>query len=50
MLVHEAKYRNLWYSATVSFVQGIGLVSWHSFISAIHAAKERRVLLSYFRA
>ena len=50
MLVHGAKYRNPWNSATIDFVQGIGLVSWSSFISAIHAAKERLVLLSYFRA
>jgi hypothetical protein len=33
--------------SSVRYVQGIGLVRWKSFISAIHAMKEELVLLSY---
>lgn len=33
--------------SSVRYVQGVGLVSWISFISAIHATKEQLILSSY---
>ena len=47
--MESEKIRTSGTDSSVRYVQGIGLVSWNSFISAIHATKERLVLLSYSR-